>query len=79
MTLHELNGKYARLRDEIESLWGDGKQSQAKLARLMFELDQIDQEFAAVRRRALNAPVLREVVGWIDPSRQRIDPQARRA
>lgn len=63
MTLRELNGQYARLRDEIDALVGAGTYSQARLARLMGDLDRIDLELAAYRRRALYAPTLRDVVG----------------
>jgi hypothetical protein len=63
MTLRELNGQYAQLRDAIDALVGAGGYSQARLARLMGELDRIDLELLAYRRRALYAPTLRDVVG----------------
>jgi hypothetical protein len=69
MTLIELKGKYARLRAEIDSLGGAGEHSEAKLARMKFELDEIDQELAAVRRRAQIAPTLRDVVSGVDAVR----------
>jgi hypothetical protein len=67
MTLTELKGKYARLNIEIEALAGAGVHSEAKLARLTHELDEIDREFVAFRRRAETAPTLRDVVSWIEP------------
>jgi hypothetical protein len=66
MTLNELKGKYARLSVEIESLANAGGHSEAKLARLTHELEEIDREFVAFRRRAEAAPVLRDVVAWTD-------------
>jgi len=73
MTLDELKGKYARLSVEIEALAGAGAHSEAKLARLTRELDEIDREFVACRRRSEAAPTLRDVVGWaeLSPYRQR--------
>jgi hypothetical protein len=62
MNLIELKGKYARLRDEIDSLGGKGGNSEARRARLLSELDQIDEEYAAVKRRSLTAPTLNEVI-----------------
>ena len=67
MTLTELKGKYARLNIEIEALAGGGGHSEAKLARLILELEEIDREFVALRRRAATAPTLRDVVSWIEP------------
>jgi len=67
MTLTELKGKYARLNVEIEALAGAGVHSQAKLARLTHELEEIDREFVAFRRRAETAPTLRDVVSWAEP------------
>ena len=67
MTLIELKGKYARLSVEIEALAGAGVHSEAKLARLTLELEEIDREFVAFRRRAETAPTLRDVVSWVDP------------
>ena len=62
MTLNELKIKYARLRDEINALGGTGQHSEARLARLIHELDQIDHDLAAFRRLAKAAPTLRDVV-----------------
>jgi hypothetical protein len=69
MTLTELKGKYARLRDEIDSLGGAQEHSEARLARMMGDLDRIDQELAVFRRRSQAAPVLQEVVAFADPVR----------
>ena len=66
MTLTELKGKYARLSVEIEALAGAGAHSEAKLARLTHELEEIDREFVAFRRRAETAPTLRDVVSWAE-------------
>jgi hypothetical protein len=68
MTLNELKIRYVRVRDEIDTLGRAGDQSEARRARLMFELDEIDQEFAAIKRRALTAPTLRDVVNGADSS-----------
>jgi hypothetical protein len=62
MTLNELKGRYARLSAEIDSFGSDGQPNEAKLARLMFELDRVDDELAAYRRRAVAAPTLSEVI-----------------
>lgn len=72
MTLTELKGKYARLSVEIEALAGAGGHSEAKLARLTHELEEIDREFVAFRRRAEAAPILHDVVSWAEllPGRQ---------
>jgi hypothetical protein len=69
MTLTALKGKYARLRDEIDLLESVGKHSEAKLARLKCELDQIDHDLAVYRRLAEAAPTLRDVVAWAEPAR----------
>lgn len=66
MTLNELKGKYARLSIEIEELSGRDAHSRAKLARLMHELEEIDREFVAFRRRAETAPTLFDVVSWAE-------------
>jgi hypothetical protein len=58
MNLNELKGKYARLRDEIDALGGSGEPGEAKHARLMRELDQVDEALAAFRQLARSAPVL---------------------
>ena len=67
MTLTELKGKYARLSVEIEALAGAEAHSEAKLARLTHELEEIDREFVAFRQRAATAPTLCDVVSWIEP------------
>ena len=69
MSLNELKGRYARVRNEIDSLGRAGENSEARLARLMFELDEIDQELAAFKRRNLAAPTLRDVVTGSDSVR----------
>ena len=73
MTLTELKGKYARLSVEIEALAGAGVHSQAKLARLTHELEEIEREFVAFRRRAETAPTLHDVVSWVEPLPRRPD------
>jgi hypothetical protein len=67
MTLAELKGRYAQLSIEIDALADAGGHSEAKLARLAHELDEIDREFVAFRRRAAAAPTLSDVVSWIEP------------
>ena len=68
MTLNELKGKYSRLSDEIDSLAGSGERHQARLMRLMIELDQVHVELSALRRRTFSAPILRDIVAWEQPS-----------
>jgi hypothetical protein len=68
MTLAELKGRYAQLSLEIDMLGGAGGHSEAKLARLTVELDEIDREYAALRRLAAAAPTLNDVVSWVEPS-----------
>ena len=62
MTLDELKGKYARLRDEIDALGCFGEPSEAKRMRLLCELDQVDADLAEYRRLARTAPMLLDVV-----------------
>ena len=62
MSLNELKNNYARLRDEINCVGGAGERSEAKLARLICELDKIDQDLANFKRLARAAPTLRDVV-----------------
>jgi hypothetical protein len=64
MTLYELKAKYNRLSQEIDALAGSGECEQARLMRLMNELDRVHDDLAALRRRTLAAPVLRDVVAW---------------
>ena len=67
MTLNELIGKYARLRDEIDTL-GYGEPSEAKRVRLLSELDQVDADLAEYRRLSRTAPMLLDVVPGYDDS-----------
>lgn len=62
MSLNELKSNYARLRDEINALGGAAQCSEARLARLICELDQIDQDLTEFKRLAREAPTLRDVV-----------------
>lgn len=71
MTLDGLRGTYARLRDEIDSLGCIGEPTEAKLTRLMCELDQVERNLAAYRRLAQTAPTLRDVVAPFDATRPR--------
>lgn len=64
MTLNELKGKYARLSDEIDTLAADGGRSEARLMRLMSDLDEVHRELSALRLRTLCAPTLRDAVVW---------------
>src|SRR6266700_2971158 len=65
MTLAQLKDRYAQLSVEIDALADAGGHSEAKLARLTHDLDEIDREFVALRRRAASAPTLSDVVSWI--------------
>ena len=67
MTLNDLIGKYARLRDEIDAL-GQSEPSAAKRIRLLRELDQVDADLAEYRRLARSAPMLLDVVPGYDDS-----------
>ena len=72
MNLNELKGKYARLRDEIDALGGGvGEPGEAKHARLMRELDQVDEALAAFRELARSAPALADAVGSLEPLARR--------
>lgn len=63
MTLNELKGKYARLSREIDSLAAEGGgQHEARLMRLMSDLDQVHRELSELRLRTFHAPTLRDVV-----------------
>jgi hypothetical protein len=73
MTLTELKGKYARLREEINSLGAAGSYSEARRARLMYDLEQIEAQVANVNRLSLSAPTLRDVVAWVEPAGHGVD------
>ena len=62
MTLNELKGKYARLSNEIDALAADGGRNEARLMRLMNELDEVHRELSALRLRTFGAPTLRDAV-----------------
>lgn len=62
MTLKELKNKYLRLGDEIDGLAADGVRNEARLLRLMNDLDQVHRELGDLRRRTLHAPTLRDAV-----------------
>lgn len=72
MTLNELKGKYQRLSVELDALDGGRVHSEAQLARLAFELEEIDREFVEFRRRAQAAPTLRDVVAWTESAPSRL-------
>ena len=46
MTLNELKGKYARLSSEIDTLAAEGVRHEARLMRLMNDLDQVHRDSA---------------------------------
>ena len=74
MNLNELKGKYARLRDEVDALGGGiGEPGEAKHARLMRELDQVEEALAAYRELARSAPALADAdaVGSLAPLARR--------
>jgi hypothetical protein len=43
---------------------------EARRARLMYDLDQIEAQLATVKRLSLSAPTLRDVVAWVEPAAQ---------
>jgi hypothetical protein len=61
MTLDQINANFARLRVEIDAL-GNGQHSEARVARLICELDQVDRDLLAFRKLTKTAPVLRDAV-----------------
>jgi hypothetical protein len=62
MTLNELKGQYARLSNEIDALAAEGAGNDARMLRLMNDLDQVHQALADLRRRTWAAPTLRDAV-----------------
>lgn len=71
MTLNELKSKYARLSNEIDILAGASERNEARLVRLMTELDQVHGDLVDLRRRTLAAPTLRDAVSWAPSSPMR--------
>lgn len=67
MTLNELKGKYARLSNEIDTLAADGGHNEARLMRMMNELDDVHRELSALRLRTFAAPTLRDAMAWSEP------------
>jgi hypothetical protein len=67
MTLKELKGKYARLSNEIDELATDGMRNEARLMRLMNDLDQVHRELSELRLRTFSAPTLRDAVPRSEP------------
>lgn len=67
MTLNELKGKYARLSIEIDTLAADGVRHEARLRRLMSDLDAVHSELCELRLRTFAAPTLREAVSRPEP------------
>jgi len=68
VTPRELEGRLARLRDEIVAHEGSGQHNAARLAWMACELEQIDRERAALWRLVVTAPTLREVVVFAEQS-----------
>jgi hypothetical protein len=62
MTLNELKSKYARLSNEIDTLAAEGGPNEARLMRLMGDLDQVHRELSELRLRTFAAPTLRDAV-----------------
>jgi len=62
MTLNELKGSYARLSQEIDTLAADGGHNEARLMRLMNDLDEVHRELCELRRRTFSAPTLRDAI-----------------
>jgi hypothetical protein len=67
MTLNELKGKYARLSNEIDTLAAEGVRHEARLMRLMSDLDTVHRELCELRLRTFSAPTLREAVSPPEP------------
>ena len=67
MTLNELKGKYARLSNEIDMLAAEGGRNEARLMRLMNDLDDVHHELSALRMRTFAAPTLRDAVSRPEP------------
>jgi hypothetical protein len=67
MTLNELKGKYARLSNEIDTLAAEGVRHEARLMRLMSDLDTVHRELCELRLRTFAAPTLREAVSRPEP------------
>jgi hypothetical protein len=67
MTLYELKGKYDRLSNEIDTLATDGVRHEARLMRLMNDLDQVHRQLCDLRLRTFGAPTLRDVVSQAEP------------
>jgi len=67
MTLNELKGKYARLSNEIDALAAEGGRNEARLMRLMNDLDEVHRELCALRLRTFAAPTLRDAVQRAEP------------
>lgn len=76
MTLNKLKSEYARVRDEIDAL-GSARNSKTRLARLRYQLDQIELALLSFRRLAVSAPTLSDVVPWAEPARRRIGEERR--
>ena len=67
MTLNELKGKYARLSNEIDSLAAEGARHEARVMRLMNDLDDVHRELCDLRLRTFGAPTLRDAVARAEP------------
>lgn len=67
MTLNELKGKYARLSNEIDVLAAEGGRNEARLMRLLNDLDEVHRELCALRLRTFAAPTLRDAVPRAEP------------
>jgi len=79
MTLDQINANFVRLRQEIDALSGSGEHSEARVARLICELDQVDRDLVALKRLAKSAPTLRDAVSLPDvAAQQRQGAQAHR-
>jgi hypothetical protein len=72
MTLNELKGKYARLSNEIDALAAEGGRHEARLMRLMNDLDEVHRELGALRLRTFAAPTLRDAVARPEPVTLRV-------
>jgi hypothetical protein len=67
MTLNELKSKYARLSNEIDALAAEGGRNEARLMRLMNDLDEAHRELSQLRLRTFGVPTLREALARPEP------------
>jgi hypothetical protein len=79
MTLNELKGKYTRLSNEIDAVAAAGGHNEARLMRLMNDLDEVHRQLCDLRLRTFGAPTLRDVVQRPEAVRRHTDLQLQAA